>query len=480
MPGIKKKLVRGLAWVAGGSLLTQLINLVIKTFLARFLFPSDFGLFAMAFILIGFLNIFIGLGIGSAIIFKKDDVDKMLNAAFIISPIVGVFFFIISFLSSDFVASFFNEPILSSLIKLLSLSFIIDSFLIVPHSLLSKKMYFKRRSISDTLPVVIYGIIALSLAYSGYGVWSLIFSHIIQHIVWVSLLWAFCPWRPAFSFDWKIVKEILHFGKYVFSTSFLAFLINYIDNAIIGKKLGDEQLGYYSFAFNIVSMPVTAFTHLVSGVFHPVYSRLQDNKEKLKEVYLHSLKLIVIVIAPISGGIFVTADYFTLIVLGQKWSQMIIILQILSIYPFLRSISSLSGYFLEATGHPKKAMIISFFQLIFLVAIIIPALIFKGINGVASSIVLIWIFATFAFLYSVAKLIDVTIIRCVTIMVIPLISTLIMGIFVYLIKTHILSSEGIVNLILLVLIGVLTYLFCIFMLDKKIVNEIKDVVHQFL
>lgn len=478
MAGLKKKVIKGLLWVSGGSFLTQFINFIIKIFLARLLFPSDFGLFAMAFIVIGFLSLFTGFGIGSAIIYRKDRIDKVLNAAFFIAPVIGIVFYMFGFLLSGAVASFFNQPLLSPMIKLIAISFIIDSFIVVPHSLLSKKLYFRKRSLADSLPILVYGCIAVFLAYSGFGVWSLVFSHLAQHIVWVSLLWYFCPWKPQLIFDWKIAKEILHFGKYVFSAAFLAFLINYIDKTIIGKQLGDESLGYYSFAFNIAALPIVGFTHFVSSVFHPIYSKLQDNKEKLRDAYIISLKWVVLFTLPISGGLLILADIFTIVVFGEKWFPMIVILQIFSIYPVLRSISSLSSYFLEATGYPKKATMIAFLQFIFLAAIIVPALLYYDSKGIALSIILSWILATPLFMHAVARLTDVKLKYYIKILGKPFLSAIIMAFVVYFVKVNFLSSKTILNLITLVVLGVLVYGVFSFLLDKKLMGEIRDIFKQ--
>src|SRR3989344_3158491 len=388
MAGLKKKVLRGTLWVSGGSFIAQSFNFIIKIILARLLFPADFGLFAMALILITFINIFTGFGIGSALIYRRKNIDKTFNSAFFLSPIIGVVLCIASLFFSDFISIFFGQPSLSIIIKIMSLTFIIDSFAIVPYAYLTKNLILKKRTYVDTLPILFYGFSAVVLAYMGLGIWSLVISHLIQHFFWVVFLWLFCPWKPSFKFDKDIAIEILHFGKYIFSVSFISFLVNYIDKTIIGKNFGDEGLGYYSFSFNIATLPVNAFTQIIGGVFHPVFSNIKGNKNKLAEAYHSSLKWVVILTLPLAFGLWVLADMFTIALMGDKWAPIIPLLMIFSPYPVLKSVSIISSYLIEGTGHPKKSMNILIIQFIFIAALILPSLKVYGLNGVAYVIML--------------------------------------------------------------------------------------------
>jgi len=478
MNSLKKKVIKGSLWVSSGSFAVQAINLVIKIFLARLLLPEDFGIFAMALIVITLLNLLSGFGIGGALIFRKKNMDKALNVAFFISPAIGVILYIGTYALSGLVAVFFNVPVLSPIIKMIGISFILDSFVVVPHAFLTKNLLFRQRSLAEFFPIMFYGATAVFLAYKGFGVWSLVISHIVQHVFWVASLWFFCPWRPKLVFDRKVAVEMLHFGKYVFTSSFLAFLINYTDNAAIGKILGDKQLGYYSFAFNIAALPITAFIQFVSSVFHPIYSRLQDNKLMLKQAYLMSLKWVLLITLPISGGLWVLADTFTISVFGAKWESMIIILQLLSLYPFMKSISVLSSYLLEGVGQPKITTKIVFLQYLFILLTIIPTIIYYGIGGAACVIIIALFFSTLAFMRAIAGVVMFNNAEYLKILWRPLVGTSLMVSIVYTFKMLILRSQDILSLILLAAAGTLSYGILCIILDGKLLGEVKEMAKQ--
>lgn len=478
MDSLKKKVIKGSLWASSGSFAVQAVNFIIKIFLARILLPEDFGIFAMALIMITLLNLLSGFGIGGALIYRKKSIDKALNVAFFISPVIGIILYFVTFIFSGFVADFFNVPVLSPIIRLVGISFILDSFVVVPHAFLTKNLLFRQRSLAEFFPILFYGVTAVILAYNGFGVWSLVISHIVQHVSWVALLWLFCPWRPKFVFDRKIAAEMLHFGKYVFTSSFLAFLINYSDNAVVGKMLGDKQLGFYSFAFNIAALPITALIQFVSGVFHPAYSRLQNDALKLRQAYLMSLKWVLLITMPVSGGLLVLADTLIISFFGAKWAPMVTVLKILSMYPFMKSISVLSSYLLEGVGHPKISTKIMLIQYAIMIPLIFPAIIYYGIEGVACVIMISLLFSMLAFMRSIAKVVAFSYAEYAKVLWKTLVSTIFMVLIVYLLKTQLFYGQNILNLVVLVASGVLSYIMMSIIIDRELVGELKDISRQ--
>lgn len=476
MAGLKRMAIRGSLWVSLGSFGTQVINFIIKIFLARLLAPSDFGLFAMALIVVTFLNLLSGFGIGGELIYRKKNIDKALNVAFFLSPVIGVVLYSVIFLLSGYVGAFFNQPSLPLMIKVIGISFIIDSFVTAPHAFLTKNLRFKERSLAEFLPIIFYGASAVALSYYGFGVWSLVISQIVQHLSWVIFLWAFCPWRPKLMFDRKIMVEILHFGKYVFSSSMIAFFINYIDNAIVGKKLGDEPLGFYSFAFNIAALPITAFVQFVSGVFHPIYSRLQDNNEKLKEAFRLSLKWILLFALPVSGGLWALADLFTLTVFGSKWAPMIIILQILSIYPSMKSIIVLSTYLIEGVGYPKRSTKTILVNLILMAIFIYPALKYYGVVGVAYTVIISLFITTILIIRVTSDIIGFGYKDILSLLWRPMLSTCIMVLAILVLRMYLFAASTLISFIALVAAGIVSYGISSFALERKLIREIKEMV----
>ncbi len=474
MMELKKSVVGGVAWSIGGSFIIQIINLIIKIIVARLLFPSDFGLFAMAFTLINFLNLFMGFGINSAVIFKKDDHEKTLNTAFVLTFLFGLCLSVLSYILSDFVAQFFNQPDLGTMIKVLSIVFVFDSINSLLYAVLLKAFQFQRKIIIDVCSTIVYGVSTITCAYLGYGVWSLVFGYLIQHSLLFLFLWKATPKKPGFMFEIPIAKEILHFGKYVLATSFLAWAITSIDNIVVGKYLGDISLGYYSFAFMIASIPVLGFTHILSSVFHPVYAKLQDDQIRLRQAYLKPLELALLIMFPLFIGFFLLADILIGTILGEKWLPIVLLLRVFSIYCVFRTVCAIISQFLEGTGRPRTATLLLLTEFILVIILLIPLMNIYGLLGVAVAITLARGASMVFHLYSINNMLSMNMKDYRIITKNKIYATLLMGIVVYGFRL-ILTEETLITLIILVGVGAVVYILTLLFLEPKLYEETKDV-----
>lgn len=472
---LKKKVIVGLCWNMLGSGITQGLGFITKVIIARTLFPSDFGLFAMALILINFMSIFVGFGMMSALVYRKEDPEKTFNTAFVLSCIIGCCLFIVSYFSSGFIASFFNEPVLKSMIKVLSVVFIFDSVSTILSGSLLKNLEFKKRTIIDILAVCCYGGSAILLAVSGFGVWSLVIAYVIHHGFIMILLWVICRKRPQWNIDMKIAREVLSFGKYVMSTAFLAWAITSIDNILVGKKMGDENLGYYSFSFNIAALPVLQITGLFTSVFHPVYAKLQGDYEKLKRAYLKPLEWSLVFILPIAAGMFLLADRIVYVLFGEKWVPMIPLLKIFAVYCIFRTVCTIISQLLEGIGKPKTASLLLAIEFVILGIVLIPAIMYKGILGAAVAVVSARGISMILHLTQTKKILAIGLRDYVPLVAKKLLCTILMVVAVYLMG-YILMGNTLVNLFVFIVTGALVYGISLFFMEKRIFKEAQQVV----
>ncbi len=470
---LRKKVVDGLSWSAAASLINQVLNAGTKIIVARLLFPEDFGVFAMALILINFLSLFTGFGFMSAMIYKKEDPEKTLGTAFILSFFFGAILFVVSFLSSGLIAAFFNHPELKLMIEVLSVCFICDSLSYIMSGSLLKNLEFKRKTIVDVVSACLYGFFVIMLAYLEFGVWSLIIGYIIQRMVVILLLLIISPQKPRFVFDKEIAKEIMHFGKYVAATSLFAWFIISIDNIVVGKMLGDESLGYYSFAFTIASLPVLSITHIFNTVFHPIYASLQDDKGRLKKAYLQSLEISLLFILPITIGLFLTAEKIVIVLLGEKWASMIIILKILSIYCIFRAVCSHISQLLEGIGMPKNASLLLLVESIILVILLIPGILLFGVVGVAFAVLFARAISMVLHIIQLNKVFSVSIKEYVGILWKSMLGVLVMAVIVSVEKAFLVNTN-ILNLTLIVGTGVIVYGIMVLFLNPNLRGQIKE------
>ena len=251
MTTLKKQTISGVKWVFLASIAQKLLSLGATVILARILSPADFGLFALAFVMIDGFGIFKSLGFDSALVRRKDDIDKAANTAFFLIPTMGLSLFIILFFVAPLGAKFLGNPSVTNVIRALALIFVIGCFGKVPQTMLYRNMSFNYKAIAEVSDQLVYVLTAVILALNKLGVWSLVIAYVLKNIVQTSIEWYFSGWKPKLEFDKTIAWDMFHFGKFVLLSSIIGFLYGNMDNIVIAKYLGVTMLGYYAISMNI-------------------------------------------------------------------------------------------------------------------------------------------------------------------------------------------------------------------------------------
>lgn len=473
-----KKAVHGMAWVTLSTIIIRILEFLTKIILARLLAPADFGLLAIGLLAINTMGLFRNLGFGAALIYKKDDSNHTAaNTAFFLLPIVATILFVLAYLSAPYVAVFFNNAAVEPIIRILSLTFIISSFGTVPSLMLEKELEFKKKVLPDTVPIVGYACVAIVLALGGYGVWSLVYGQIVSAVLSAVLIWLVSDWRPMFSFDKEVAKELFGYGKHILGASFIIFLITNIDDAIVGRMLGMEALGFYTIAYSISNLPATQITHLVGRVMFPTYSKLQDDRDALRRAYLKTLKYVSMLSVPTAFGILVIAPDFVNVVLGEKWMPAVPALQVLCFFGLSRSIAATTGSIFQATGKPEILLKTSFIQLIAMVVLTYPLVITYGIVGVSIAVTIPIVAQTIVQVYIVHRLIQMNF-KDIYVPMFPIcLSSVIMTICLCLLKNPVynfLNIYPVGALVLSILIGIAIYTTILYILNKDLIRDIKE------
>jgi O-antigen/teichoic acid export membrane protein len=475
---LAKKAAHGIAWVTLSSILIRIFNFVTKIVLARLLDPADFGLLAIGLLAINTMGLFRDLGFGATLIYKKDDSNHTAaNTAFLLLPAVAAILFALSYLSAPFVAVFFNNTAVEPVIRILSLTFIISSFGTVPSMLLEKELEFKKKVIPETVPVVGYACVAIGLAVHGCGVWCLVYGQITSAVLMVVLIWMVSDWRPTFSFDKEVAKGLFGYGKHILGASVVIFLITNMDDAIVGKMLGMEALGYYTIAYTISNLPATQITHLVGRVMFPTYSKLQDDIDALRRAYQKTLQYVSMLSIPAALGIFVVAPDFVSVVLGEKWMPAVPALQVLCFFGLSRSIAATTGSIFQATGRPEILLTTSFVQLVAMVLLMSPLVIAYGIMGVSIAVTIPIVAQTIVQVYIVHRLIRMNF-KDIYVPMFPIcLSSIIMAICLCLLKNpmyNFLNIYPVGALVLSILISIVIYTTILYILNKDLIHDIKE------
>lgn len=381
---LKIKAINGILWVSINKILLKLINFVITIVLARLLSPSDFGLVALALIFVNFFEISRDLGMESALIQideNEDEKNVAYNTAFILYPTFAIFLYICSYLISPYASSFFENDSVEPIIKVLLLTIIIWSFGTLPRTLLIKNLEFKQMMLPQIVPRIFYGIVAIFMAYLGYGVWSLVVGRILFEISSVFVYWKALKWRPSIQFSKRKALQLFSFGKFVMISSIIVFLLSSLDVTIIGKVLEIEQLGYYTISLSIAGLFTIQIATMISQVIFPTYSKLQHNITKMRNAHLSTVHVFSLLVLPATYGIISTSWYFIKVIYGDKWLPAASILQILCVYGLFTSFTKINSTIFLAAGKPKSMTIINLIQLLTMAILIYPLTSNYGILG---------------------------------------------------------------------------------------------------
>ncbi len=386
---IVSRVVNGLKWNYLSVILSGLFQLVYTGVMARLIEPSAFGLIAMANIILRFGVYFSRMGIGSAIIQKKDLTDEDIRGGFTLSILLGGLVTLILFLAAPLSQFVFDSEEVIPVIRVYSISMLINGLSIVPVSLLRRKFRFRSLAIAETLSFFIGSIIVgIPLAYYGFGVWSLVISTLVQGAV-LSILTNFIvksSFHPLFSF--RVFGPLINFGGRVSLISFFEFLNYNLDTIVIGRFLGASLLGIYNRALHVVSVPSEKISASLIKVLFSSFSELQSDISKVRRAHLISLEILGYVMFVFAFSISGSAKEIVLVILGDQWLDAIPILRILALsIPFLL-LNSINGILFEAMGWLNIKIIMILARLI-LQAGLFVILISSGLIGISIGVLII-------------------------------------------------------------------------------------------
>ncbi len=350
---LKQKTVQGVLWTGMAKMTMQAVLSVVMIILANLLGTSDFGLVSMAALITIAIQIVTDNGLGTAIVQKPAIHAGHLSSLFWGSLAFGVTLFIISVLASYPMRSFFRTPAIQPVVIVLALGFIIDAFCVVQKALLVREMAFKKLGIIETVSAVVYGLIAIALALGGQGVWSLVIAMLVRDVTAVLLFWHYSGFKPKRHFAWPEFRELAGFSSKVIGNDVAFYLNSNADITIVGRLLGDSALGVYGMAMQLVKLPVTRLSGIVSRVTFPAFSAVQSDLKSFKWGYVHSMRYISLITFPILTGLALYAREFVLVVLGSEWKELVLPLIILVPMAMLKSVGTIRGSVLKARGKPQ-------------------------------------------------------------------------------------------------------------------------------
>ncbi|MBF9253849.1 lipopolysaccharide biosynthesis protein [Pontibacter sp. 172403-2] len=377
---LQKQTISGLFWTFSQRFSVQLINFGVSIIMARVLLPADYGLIGMLSVFMAIGSSLMDSGLSSSLIRTPNADQKDYSTVFFINIIGSIFIYVILFFSAPFIASFYDQEILTPIIRIYTISFIISAFVGVQSTRLTKEMDFKTQMKIQIPSVIGGGILGVILAYLDYGVWSLVWMNLFQSFLSAVQHWIYSGWRPNFLFDKERFKYHFSFGYKLTLSGLLDTIYNNIYNLIIGKFFPVAYLGYYTRAKSLQQLPVQNISTALNKVTYPMFSSIQHENEKLKMAYKKLMQQVLFWIAPTMILLGVIAEPLIRFLLTEKWVPAVPYFQTLCAAGILYPLNSYNLNILKVKGRSELFLKLEIIKKAFITVGIIVAIPF-GIYG---------------------------------------------------------------------------------------------------
>jgi PST family polysaccharide transporter len=467
----RKSIIKGIKWSAASQFGRQLFQFLTTIILARLLTPVDIGLAGMALLVIGFLNIFKDFGTSAAIIQRKQTTEGLLSSLFWFNLFLGAVLSCLMFVSSHLLSQIFNDLRLLPIFRVLSIIFVTNSFGVVIQALLERKLAFNIIARIEVISAIISSVIGIGMAFSGFGVWSLVFQSLSASVVSSFLLFIVGGWKPSAMFAFSDVASVFGYSANLTGFNIFNYFVRNADNFLIGKFLGASALGYYSLAYRIMLYPLQNLTAIISRVMFPVFSKISEDDDYFKKMYLRMSSFIAICTFPLMMGIMVLSDKLIVSIFGAQWAETSNILFFLAPIGLLQSVDATTGIIFQSKGKTSWMFIWGIISgAIFVSAFSIGLK--WGTVGVAASYFIAYLLILYPGLYFPFKLIGLKVWHFVRELSGIFIVSLFMMTVIVCVRLFLGAINQNQNLALLVLLGILVYLLLIYRSKKQFVGEL--------
>ncbi|MDH3295361.1 MAG: lipopolysaccharide biosynthesis protein, partial [Acidimicrobiia bacterium] len=482
-PSLTARSSSGTLWTAISLVAGKGIVAVSTVVLGRVLDADVFGLFGIGLLVIGYLEFFNNFGIASAVINLTGKDQRLASIAFWVNMVLGVVMTAVTWLAAPFVADFFNENRATSIIRALGFVFLIRSIGAVHDALLKRDLAMKPVTIAETIMAFSKAVLTIVLALIGFGVWSLVWGQLVGALLGSLVFWVVNPWRPeratAMTNPFGDSKQLLGFGSQMTLIDILGALNKNVDYLFIGRAIGTTALGVYTMAFRLPELLIDGINVVAAKVAFPLFSQLQDQRDKGKLALLKMLRLTSAVAVPTGVGLALVAEPLVRAALGDKWTQVDIGGQVVSTVDPLRwialalTVTALTkniGDLYKGYGRPGLLNIIGVVRILFVIPLLIVAVRF-GITGVAIAQLLAATVVSIAQVIIASRVVGLPLSDLVAPYRSPLISAAVMAAATWPVIDLTAGWNAFAQLVSLTIVGTVAYLATLVVVDRPLVNE---------
>ncbi|MCH5251745.1 MAG: lipopolysaccharide biosynthesis protein [Lachnospiraceae bacterium] len=355
--GLQKKVLSGLVWKFGERIGAQAVSFIVSMILARLLLPKDYGVVAMITIFIEIANVFVVSGFGQSLIQKKDADRLDFSSVFYFSVTMSWALYALVFFCAPFVASFYKQPILIPILRVMALKLPLAGVNSVQQAYVQKNMLFKRFFFSTLIGTIGSAVVGIAMAYYGFGAWALVAQYLFNSALDTLVLWVTVKWRPLFQFSLERMKELFSFGWKMLMSELIHTAYQQIRGLVIGKLYTGEDLAYYNQGQRLPNVIVTNINSSIGSVLFPAMTTKQEDKEGLKKMVRLSIQIGSYIMWPLMIGMVVVAEPVVRLIFSDRWLPCVPFLQIACIQYALEPVQTANIQAVKALGKGRTMLI---------------------------------------------------------------------------------------------------------------------------
>jgi O-antigen/teichoic acid export membrane protein len=325
---LKEKVISGVFWRMLERFGTQFFGFVVAVILARLLGPKDFGTVALLSIFLALANVLIDSGFATSLVQKKNATEADFNSVFIFSLGLSLLLYTLLFFCAPWIAWFYDEPVLTTVLRWSALNLVLNAVNGIQNALIAREMRFKISFTASIGQTLVQGIVGISMAFLGYGLWSLVASSLAGNSVGVIVRWYLIGWNPKWSFSWDCIRQLFRFGSRMLLSGALDTFFNNVYGLIIGKFFSPVSLAYYNRGQSIPNIIMSSVTATLASVMFPALSHCQHDPDRMRNIVRRMIKTSCFFVVPSMVGLAVIAKPLTLILLTSKWLPSVPFLQL--------------------------------------------------------------------------------------------------------------------------------------------------------
>lgn len=381
---LRDEFLEGTLWTAVGRYSNKGISFLVTVVLSRILPAKDFGIVAMVVALTAFASLLAEAGIGSTVIQKKEDLDaRALSSVFWLSATIGGALALTVFLTAPLVGSLYQDPRVVAVTRVISVKFLLIGVVTVPLALLKRKFRFRPIAAVEVSSAVIAGVIAVALAFTGFGYWALVVQILVNFSCLVVGVGMITDWRPRFSFRLSSVRDVVSYSAFVLGSQSVNYWSRHADDFLVGRYLGASQLGFYEHAYRLMMVPLQVLTYAAQPALHPILVSVKENVERLRKAYLELTEALGLISFPLGAYLAVVASPLVLVIWGPDWGPTVEVFRVLALLAAVQPVVSTAGTIFLVRDRTRLMLGISSINMVALVVAFALGL-SHGIVGVAT------------------------------------------------------------------------------------------------